>query len=352
MKTMTLRIGLLALVALAAPATAMCAGSGATTSASEGAKPQGDVAAQIGGKKITMQELDDNLRKTNAQAFQAFYDARRGALEQMIAEQLMEEEAANRKTTADDLTKEIVDGAGAVSDADVEDFYNKNRGQMGGRTLDQLSGQIRAYLAQMKGQQAIGKFLDELKAKKGVKILLEPPRAEVAVRENDPSHGPATAPVQIVEFSDFQCPYCKRAVDTIREVEQNYGDKIQLVFRDFPLSIHNNAQAAAYAANCANEQGKFWEYHDKLFENQQALGRDQLKQYAVDLGLQSDQFNTCFDSSKYASDVQQDMSEGSDLGVTGTPAFFINGRFVSGAQPYDVFAKIIDEELQSKGAAK
>jgi len=126
---------------------------------------------------------------------------------------------------------------------------------------------------------------------------------------------------------------------------------VRVVFRDFPLNIHQDAQAAAEAANCAAEQGKFWEYHDKLFANQRALGRDQLKQYAVDLGLSGDQFNGCLDGSKYAADVALDLSEGGSLGLTGTPAFFVNGRFLSGAQPFEVFQAIIEEELESRGGA-
>lgn len=123
-----------------------------------------------------------------------------------------------------------------------------------------------------------------------------------------------------------------------------------MVFRDFPLNIHNNAQSAAEAAQCARAQGKFWEYHDKLFANQQALGVDQLKQYAKDLGLNSDTFNACVDGGTYRPDVLQDQKAGEQLGVSGTPAFFINGRFMSGAQPYEAFTSIIDDELQRKKA--
>jgi protein-disulfide isomerase len=124
---------------------------------------------------------------------------------------------------------------------------------------------------------------------------------------------------------------------------------VQIVFRDLPLSMHPNAQGAAEAAQCAHEQGKFWEYHDKLFASQQALGRDQLKQYATDLGLDAAAFNACFDAGKPKDSIAQDAKDAEALGVTGTPAFFINGRFVSGALPYEAFASIIDEEIQSKG---
>ena len=132
---------------------------------------------------------------------------------------------------------------------------------------------------------------------------------------------------------------------------ETYGDKVRLVFRDFPLANHANAQPAAEAANCAWEQGKFWEYHDRLFQNQRALGAAQLKQYAADLGLQVEEFNACLDGGRYRQDVVQDLQDGQRLGVRGTPAFFINGRFISGAQSFETFAQIIDEELQRAGGA-
>ncbi len=122
-----------------------------------------------------------------------------------------------------------------------------------------------------------------------------------------------------------------------------------MVFRDFPLANHNNAQIAAEAANCAGAQDKFWEYHDRLFENQKALDKDNLIKYAGDLQLDSEAFTACLDSGKYTADVKQDMADGQQVGVTGTPAFFINGRFLNGAVPYEQFAAIIDEELASLG---
>ena len=130
---------------------------------------------------------------------------------------------------------------------------------------------------------------------------------------------------------------------------ETYGDKIQRVFRDFPLNFHNNAQISAEAANCAADQGKFWEYHDKLFENQQKLDKGNLVVYAEQLQLDKTAFSECLDSGKHTVAVRQDMSEGQQVGVTGTPAFFINGRFLNGAVPYEQFAAIIDEELAAQG---
>jgi protein-disulfide isomerase len=128
-----------------------------------------------------------------------------------------------------------------------------------------------------------------------------------------------------------------------------YGDKVQRVWRDFPLNFHKDAQKAAEAGMCAHDQGKFWEYHDKLFENQRALKVENLKQYAADMGLDTGKFDACLDSGKYEADVKQDLEDGQGAGVQGTPAFFVNGRFLSGAQPYENFVNLIEEELALRG---
>jgi protein-disulfide isomerase len=156
--------------------------------------------------------------------------------------------------------------------------------------------------------------------------------------------------VTIVEFSDFQCPFCLRVMPTLKRIQSTYGDKVRLVWKDYPLTnIHPEAFKAAEAANCAREQGKFWEYHDRLFGNQQALFVDSLKQYAAETGLDTARFNQCLDSAKYGSRVQEHVQLGSQLGVSSTPSVFINGRAVTGAQPYETFAAVIDEELERAG---
>lgn len=161
--------------------------------------------------------------------------------------------------------------------------------------------------------------------------------------------GVESAPVTVVEFSDFECPFCARFYSpTLSQLLSEYVDtgKVKFVYKHFPLvSIHPHALKAAEASECAAEQGAFWEYHDKLFENQQFLTVQDLKKYAENLGLNTDQFNDCLDSGKYYEKVQQDLSEGQKSGVTGTPAFFINGILLSGAQPFETFQKIIETEL-------
>lgn len=170
-------------------------------------------------------------------------------------------------------------------------------------------------------------------------------RAEVSA-DDDPVKGPNSAKVTIIEFSDFQCPFCGRAQATLNQIQDTYGDDVKFVFRDFPLGFHENAQKSAEAAECAHEQGKFWEYHDLLFENQEALAVTDLKGYAAELDLDTKQFNECLDSGKYEEEVKSDMDDGIAAGVKGTPAFFINGRSIVGAQPFANFKKVIDEELE------
>lgn len=151
-----------------------------------------------------------------------------------------------------------------------------------------------------------------------------------------------TGRVKILEFSEFQCPYCARAAPTVDKVKEEYGDDVEIIFKHFPLNFHRYAQKAAEASECARDQGKFWEYHDTLFENQQSLDIPSLKNYAKDLGLDTDRFNTCLDDGEKISLVQNDFREGQSLGVRGTPTFFINDQMVVGAQPYEVFEEIID----------
>jgi protein-disulfide isomerase len=171
--------------------------------------------------------------------------------------------------------------------------------------------------------------------------------------QGSPVLGASQAPVTIVEFSDFECPYCGALYPTLKEVEKNYGDKIKVVYRQFPLaSIHPNAQKAAEASLCANEQQKFWELHDAMFTDQRNLSVNALKQKAAALNLNTDQFNSCLDSGKYVDVIRRDVADGTKLGVSGTPAMFVNGRYLSGAQPYQEISKIIDDEIRRASAAK
>jgi protein-disulfide isomerase len=178
--------------------------------------------------------------------------------------------------------------------------------------------------------------------------LTEPRIVRVDVStDGAPFLGPADAKVTIVEFSDFQCPFCQRVLPALSEVRSRYGDKVKLVFRDFPLDrLHPQARRAAEAARCARDQNKFWQYHDLLFAKAPQADPEQLKAYAEQLGLDVPAFERCLASGKHAAGVQKDLDEGIRLGVSGTPGFFVNGRPLSGAQPVERFVRVIDDELR------
>ena len=177
------------------------------------------------------------------------------------------------------------------------------------------------------------------------KSFLESQRTEIATA-GYPTRGPLMAPVTIVEFSDFECPFCGGLFPTLKAVEKNYPGQVRIVYRQFPLrKIHPRAQKAAEASLCANEQGRFWEMHDSLFGNQEDLGVDALKARAVELNLDTAAFNACLDSGKEVAAIDKDIAEGMKAGVTGTPIMFINGRMMLGNQPYAKIRDIIEDEL-------
>ena len=193
-------------------------------------------------------------------------------------------------------------------------------------------------------------FIKELRAAAGVHVNLQPPR--VQVEATGPSRGSASAPVTIVEFSDFECPFCGRAVETLQQVEKTYGDRVRIVFRDYPLIMHRTAKRAAEAAHCADEQGKFWAMHDRLFSKGGPITDADIARFAQQAKLDQNAFETCLGSGKYKEAWKPSQDEGTRVGVTSTPSFFINGRMIVGAPPYEAFARIIDEELASTAPSK
>jgi protein-disulfide isomerase len=304
--------------------------------------------AQVNGKDITEADVKkfaaDQFTQLEKQYEQQQRELLEGALEQTIQDRLLQEEAKAAGKTKEQILADMKPAE--VTAADIDAFYEQNKAQIQPRTKEQVEPMIKQYLEQQRQAEMQQKFYEGLRAKHKIKYLMEPTRVEVAA--TGPAQGPATAPITIVEFSDFQCPYCARLIPTLDQVKAKYGDKVRIVFRQYPLNFHENAQKAAEASLCANDQGKFWELHNAMFENQQALAVEQLKAKAVELGMNAEQFNSCLDGSKYAAQVKTDFDEGAKAGVSGTPALFINGRFLSGAQPLNEISKIIDDELARK----
>ena len=303
--------------------------------------------AQIGDHTITEADIADEIAGQMVRINNQLYTVKKQAVDAAIANYLIEQEAKKRGVTADQLLQqEVTEKLPAVTDAEIQQVYDSNKARLGGKKLEEIKPQIQQQLLATKRQQRQQEFVQELRKSVSINVFLKPPVLEVAI-DGAPVRGAANAPVTIVEFSDFECPYCARVQPTLAQIRDTYQEKVKLVYKDFPLSIHKNAQKAAEAARCGLEQDKekYWAYHDKLFANANALTVDNLKKYAVEVQFDAEPFNTCLDSGKYAAAVSKDMADGIKVGVSGTPAFLINGRFLSGAQPFGAFQEVIEEAL-------
>jgi protein-disulfide isomerase len=296
------------------------------------------VVATMKGEKITMADLDETA---GAQVYQA----RRQALDQLIMERLIKQAAQKKSMTEEQFLKsEIDDKVPTPDDAQINEMYERSKAQLPpGATIEEYKGRIADFLTRPQKQEKAKALFEQLKQEAEVKISLTEPRKKVEAK--GPARGPEKAAITIVEFSDFECPFCSRAKETVDKVMESYAGKTRLVFRHYPLEFHKRAPKAAEAAMCANDQGKFWEYHDKLFANQQKLELADLKEHAQSVGLDAAKFADCLDNGKMAAVVQADMAAGKKLGINGTPAFFINGVMLSGAQPIEEFKRVIDQEL-------
>ena len=309
--------------------------------------------ATIDGFIVSEADLAQTVAGQLQQLRQQEYELKSKALGKIIAKRLLETEAAKQGITVDQLTdREVSAKIDEPTDAEVEAYYLAQRDKVQ-RPFSDVRMQLRQALHQAKILQAMEQYLSQLKANAKIRITLSPPRVQVA---DDPKRerGNVNAVVSIVEFSDYHCPFCKQAETVVAEVLAKYDGQVRVVYRDFPLdNLHPHARAAAEAASCAGDQGKFWQYHDALFTNAPKASADDLKAYAVLIGLDADQFDRCMKENTHRDLVQRDVEEATKLGITGTPAFFINGRFMNDAQPLEKFVQIIEEELAftQKGAS-
>ncbi len=305
-----------------------------------------EILATIDGDPVTLDDFEDGVRAQLA-SFEAQYLRQRQTLiyqtvQQTVFDRLVEKEAARRGMDKDKLLEEINSNV-QVTEADVKAWYDENRNRVAGRSYDSVSLQIREYLAGPQTQEAREEFVKRFEG--DVSYFVGPYRANIET-EGSPATGPEDAPVTLVEFSDFECPYCGQFVSTLDQVKSEYGDRVRIVFRQFPLSIHPSAPKAAEASLCANDQGKFWEMHDLMFQNQRLLHVPALKEKAGQLGLDQSAFDECLDSGKYEEQVKEDTRAGTIAGVTGTPALFVNGIAApGGAQPFETVAEFIEQEL-------
>lgn len=307
------------------------------------------VAARFGDNVITVAEVDEAAGGQLITLYQQIYQAQDQQLRSMIFNKLVEEAAAAEGITREEyLTREIVEKIPAPSEAQIQQVLNQYRSQLPPDEA-QARQQVTAFLGQQGGQQIEANLRARLFDAAGVEILLDPPRVKPVLEAHNPMRGPADAPVVLVEYTDYQCPYCDRAQPTIKAVLDRYGDSVVHVFKNLPLPMHQQAGMAAEAAMCAGDQGKFWELHDWLFANKNNISHDTLVAQAEGLGLDVAAFTTCLDTNVHKAEVDADAAEAGSFGIRGTPGFVVNGRILTGAQPLEEFVAVIDDELGRAG---
>jgi len=300
--------------------------------------------AIVAGTPIGADEVDALVRPQLMELRAREYQLRSQALEALLTRALIEKEAEARGVAPEALDAAEVASKVTLTEAEVKSVYAANRARLGNASEADGMQQVRSALLQQRQSERRTAFARELRAKYDVKVLLEPYRVPVALADA-PVRGNPQAKVTILEFSDFQCPFCVRARPTVKRLREAYGDRVRWAFRHYPLDFHPQAQKAGEAAACAADQGRFWEMHDLLWEKPGQLQVPDLKAHAQTLGLDAPAFATCLDGGRHAGLVERDFQAGQEYGVSGTPAFFVNGRLISGAQPFEAFQQVIDDEL-------
>lgn len=302
------------------------------------------VVAKFNGGSIRASEAFGNIRTRLFDLEEEVYRTKEQAVNESVESKLLETEAKKKNVSKEQLLEQEAGGpADVISDEDVASFLQS-------KGIDPKDPKIRKedvknYLSYRKKFDRRQGYLAKLREGAGVKILLAEPESPKLTVNTDgyPSWGNPKAPVTIVEFSDFQCPFCSRAIPTLTRIKQEYGpEKVRIVFRDMPLPAHPRAVPSALAAHCANEQGKFWEYHDVLFNNQAKLEDEDLKKYAKDLNLDAAKFEECYTSKRHEGILKKSSDEAQNLGIQATPSFVINGALLQGAQPFERFKEKID----------
>ncbi len=301
------------------------------------------VAATVGEITITNADLDE-AAKTQLQRVQTeIFKIRKGTLNGLVEEKLIEF-AAKKKGQSPEAFVAAEVSVQEPSDQEVQALYDARKGRIN-KPFAEVKGQLKEYLMRNREARARADLIARLKKETPVSIKLEAPRVKIDTA-GAPGTGTENAKIQLVEFSDYQCPFCKRVRQTIWDLMDQYKGNIEYIFMDFPLSFHKEAKKAHEAARCAGDQDKYYEFNRKLFENQRAISVAELKNYAKELKLDTKKFDACLDSGEKAKIVEDFTARGASAGVSGTPAFFINGIMISGAQPKEAFTVIIDEELK------
>jgi predicted DsbA family dithiol-disulfide isomerase len=315
----------------------------------QGVSPGGgdEVVAFAAGEPITMAQLEEASSDELERMDQERYDLFRRTLDAMAVERMIENEAASRGLTREELVLAEVDARLTQPTEDhIQTFWetNKHRAREG-MTLADSRDQIIATLKMEIREELETQFVQTMRRKVELEVLIEAPRYEVTLTEFARARGVEGAPITFVEFGDFQCPYCRRAHPVVERLLVEFGDDIRYVFQDYPLEKHVNARQASEAARCADDQGLFWDYFQHLMVMQGNLSDADLVKRAAESGLDVDAFTACYDSKMHSTGVDKAFDNGKAMNLGGTPTFFINGRMVRGAKPYEQLKLVVEEEL-------
>lgn len=308
------------------------------------------VLATVNGVPITEQDVRTAAGLELARLEEQIYDLRKTQLDALIDKRLLEAEAGRRGVTLEALeAAEIASKVAPVSDPEIEAFVDANRARIRG-DVTQLRPQIREFLREQKLAARRAEVVGGLRSAANVDVRLAAPpvfRAEVDI-DGAPIRGAATAPVTIVEYSDFHCPFCRRVQPTLTALLEKYPGRVRLVYKHLPLDgLHPQARRVSEAAWCAGQQDRFWEFHDAVYaDTSNDASEATLNRYATAAGLDAGRFASCLASPDARNAVQREVSQGESLGLNSTPGFFVNGREIRGAQPLEAFVAIIDEELR------
>jgi protein-disulfide isomerase len=330
--------------------TAAAAQSTAAAPASGSAMDLTSVLATVGDEKVTFEDVRGGAGEKLDQLETQYRRSRDRiigvALDSIVQARLIDGETKKTGKTPEQLVAAEMNGSPEPSEVEISAWYNENQARLGGRTLDQVRPQIADFLRKEHRTDASKKLDERLRTERPVAVAFEPYRLTFA-NEGAPTSGHKNAPITLVEFSDFQCPYCQSTAPTLKRIAEKFGDQVNIVYRQYPIpSLHPYATKAAEASLCANDQGKFWQLHDAMFEDQKKLTVSDLKATARRLGIDGKKFDSCLDTGRYVEQVQNDQREAQRVGVTGTPAMFINGVSVDGgAVPYATLESLIQKEL-------
>ena len=303
--------------------------------------------ALVAGQPIYERDLDSAIASQVLPLRNQEYQIKSKALEDLIRQRLLEAEGTKQGITIDQLyAKEVDSKIPTPSDGEVAVYYLALKSQIK-TPFQEVKSQLQTSLKALETRQARQDYADSLRTKADVAVLLQQPRVEVGF-DRSLVRGDLNAAVTIVEFADYQCPYCKQAEATMDALLKKYPGQVNLAFRDFPLtSIHAYAEKASEASRCARRQGKFWQFHDALFANQTKLDEPSLNSLAQTMALDVNSFQSCLSSGEYKTQISRDQDEGRKAGVSSTPGFFVNGIFLSGAQPESAFEKVIEDQLRT-----